>query len=314
MDFYYQPFHLYPDGHQLWASTSESAENSPGSPAFGSAHKVYNVIDQRQSYLQEIVVEGLRALGFHEAADNSVHFSYEMVALSPRCCEELGFELSEQDRKRPYVEVSGRRGLGVKADDLLDRLEALALKEVVSRHQLPEVLALQIARQISIAALRYFMLKYTRNSVIAFDFEDALSFEGETGPYLQYSVVRARNILQKLREREGIGEAEVLARLGAADAAEISGHDEEHGLWALVLEASRLDEIAQQAVRSLEFAGLAKWSFSLAQLFNTFYHRYPVLNEERPDAKIWRAAGVAYFRVQMTRALDLMGIAVPSRM
>jgi arginyl-tRNA synthetase len=157
------------------------------------------------------------------------------------------------------------------------------------------------------------MLRFSRNRVVAFDLDATLAFEGETGPYLQYSVVRAKNILQKLREREGIEEAALITALGGLDAAELAG-DEDHGLWALVLEASRLDEIAQQAVRSLEFAGLAKWAFALAQLFNAFYHRYPVLGEENPDAKRWRAAGVAYFRVQMTRALGLMGIDVPVRM
>jgi len=157
-------------------------------------------------------------------------------------------------------------------------------------------------------------VRFSRGKVIAFDIDEALSFEGESGPYLQYSVVRAKNILQKLREQEGLDEAEVIAKLDALDAEELAANDEEHGLWALVLEASRLDEIAQQAVRSLEFAGLAKWAYSLAQLFSAFYNRYRVINEENPDARLWRAAGVAYFRVQMTRALDLMGIDVPTRM
>src|SRR6202035_5330449 len=120
-----------PDGHVLWVTT---AEPQPDEASFGRAHRVYNVIDARQSYLQDVVVAGLRALGATEAADHSIHFSYEMVALSPRCCADLGIELSEEDRKRPYVEVSGRKGLGVKADDLMDKLVETALKEVVSRH------------------------------------------------------------------------------------------------------------------------------------------------------------------------------------
>src|SRR5438094_10155778 len=122
-----------------------------------------------------------------------------MVALSPAACEQLGLELSDEDRKRPYIEMSGRKGLGVKADDLINRLEADALEEVSSRHpELSETAIHKTARAIAVGALRYFLLKFTRNSVIAFDFKEALSFEGETGPYCQYAAVRANSIFRKL--------------------------------------------------------------------------------------------------------------------
>jgi arginyl-tRNA synthetase len=130
-DFKYERFHTYADGHSLWASVSSGGES--GAPAFGHAAMVYNVIDARQAYLQNVVVAGLRALGFSEQADKSIHFSYEIVALTPRCARELGYTLSEEDAKKPYVEVSGRKGLGVKADDLLDRLESAARAEVDER-------------------------------------------------------------------------------------------------------------------------------------------------------------------------------------
>src|SRR5579863_3586765 len=199
-DFHYRKWHTYPNGHEVWASTAE--QQSGGSPHFGGGSRVYNVIDSRQSYLQDVVVAGLRALDFPKQADNSIHFSYEMVALSPRTCIEMGIELSEEDKRKPYVEVSGRKGLGVKADDLIDKLIEKALEEVTSRHaEEPEESRRKAATQIAIAALRYFMLKYTRNSVIAFDFGEALSFEGETGPYVQYAAVRAGRILGKLKER-----------------------------------------------------------------------------------------------------------------
>ncbi|MFL6352774.1 MAG: arginine--tRNA ligase, partial [Bryobacteraceae bacterium] len=195
-DFYYRLWSTYPDGHQLWVTT-----DAPGvaeSPRFGNAAKVFNVIDSRQSYLQDVVVAGLRALGFYSQADASVHFSYEMVALSPRTCLDLGIDLSEEDKRRPYVEVSGRKGLGVKADDLIDKLIQNALREVEDRHADadPEMRE-KVAEQIAVGALRYFMLKFTRGSVIAFDFQEALSFEGETGPYVQYAAVRAEKILKK---------------------------------------------------------------------------------------------------------------------
>jgi len=315
-DFHYRLFGEAGKDGPLWAtSSSPTPEEGAERPAFGAGQTIYNVIDVRQSYLQRLLSQALAAAGHPGEAERSIHFSYEMVALSHQTAKQLGYSSEAEEAGRPFVEVSGRKGLGVKADDLVDTLVEKAFAEVSKRNaELPEDERQRTAGMIAVAAVRYFMVRFSRGKVIAFDIDEALSFEGESGPYLQYSVVRAKNIFQKLRERDGLDEAAVLARLGGIDAAELAASHEDHGLWALVLEASRLDEIAQQAVRSLEFAGLAKWAFSLAQLFNAFYHRYPVLNEESLDAKLWRAAGVAYFRVQMTRALDLMGIDVPSRM
>jgi arginyl-tRNA synthetase len=314
-DFHYRLFGEAGKDGPLWATSSQpTPEEEAERPSFGKGHTIYNVIDVRQSYLQRLLSQALAAAGHPGEAERSVHFSYEMVALSHQTARQLGYPADAEEAGRPFVEVSGRKGLGVKADDLVDTLAGKALAEVAKRNpELPEEERQRTASMIAVAAVRYFMVRFSRGKVIAFDIDEALSFEGESGPYLQYSVVRARNILQKLREREGIEESAVVAALGGLDTAELAG-DDDHGLWALVLEASRLDEIAQQAVRSLEFAGLAKWAFALAQLFNAFYHRYPVLNEENPDAKRWRAAGVAYFRAQMTRALGLMGIDVPARM
>ncbi len=315
-DFHYRLFGEAGKDGPLWATASTpTADETAARPSFGKGYTIYNVIDVRQSYLQKLLSQALAAAGHPGEAERSVHFSYEMVALSHQTARQLGYSSEAEDAGRPFVEVSGRKGLGVKADDLVDTLVQKAGSEVSKRN--PELSSAErhrIAEMIAVAAVRYFMVRFSRGKVIAFDIDEALSFEGESGPYLQYSVVRANNIFQKLRERDGLDEASVLAGLPAAGADELTAGNDDHGLWALVLEASRLDEIAQQAVRSLEFAGLAKWAFSLAQLFNAFYHRYPVLNEERADAKYWRAAGVAYFRSQMTRALDLMGIEVPTRM
>ena len=317
LDFAYRPFSTRPDGSTLWATTSNqtqtAAEGRP--PAFGSATTTYNVIDVRQSYLQKLLKQALATMGHTVQAEHSVHFSYEMVALSHATARELGYELSAEDQKKPFVEVSGRKGLGVKADDLLDLLEKKAIQEVQRRNpERTEAEVARIGREIGLAAVRYFMIKYSRGKVNAFDIDEALSFEGESGPYLQYSVVRANNIFAKLQDREGTSEADVIASLPVLDPAGLEGLDGDHELWALVLEASRLDEIVEQVVRSLEFSVLAKWAFGLAQQFNAFYHRAPILNEERADLRRWRAAGVAYFRAQLTRALDMMGIPVPARM
>jgi arginyl-tRNA synthetase len=317
LDFRYRRFGAQPAGRALWATTS--GDNEPGAPPFGRAQRIYNVIDSRQMYLQALLSQALRTLGHPTEAENSIHFSYEMVALSHATARELGYESAADvdAAKKPFVEVSGRKGLGVKIDDLLDLLTTKATAEVATGNpELAGAVCQRTGAQIAVGAIRYFMLKFSRGKLIVFDIEEALSFEGETGPYLQYAVVRAGNILRKLEEREGVSEADVLASLDQAAADEITVQSEEatHDLWAVVFEASRLDEVVESVVRSLEFSGLAKYAFGLAQTFNAFYHRYPILNEEQADRKRWRAAGVSYVRAQLTRALDLMGIDVPNRM
>jgi arginyl-tRNA synthetase len=305
-DFQYRRFTTQANGKTLWATTSTGGEE--GAPPFGHAGRIYNVIDSRQMYLQALLKQALETLGHAREAENSIHFSYEMVALSHATARELGYESEAAVDDKPFVEVSGRKGLGVKIDDLLDVLMAKASAEVATRNpEFSEDERAQTAARIAVAAIRYFMLKFSRGKLIVFDMEEALSFEGETGPYLQYAVVRANNIFGKLKEREGLTEADIVPESGAFPA-------DEDGLWALVLEAARLDEVVEQVVRSLEFSTLAKYAFGLAQLFNAFYHRSPILHEEDVDRKRWRAAGVVYFRSQLTRALDLMGIAVPARM
>jgi arginyl-tRNA synthetase len=314
-DFHYRVFSQNDKGRPVWATCGAEAADAPGHPAFGGANAVYNVIDVRQSYLQKLLKQALAAIGHPSEAERSVHFSYEMVALTHNTARQLGYTLSAEDAARPFVEVSGRKGLGVKADDLLDILEKKAGEEVVKRN--PELAPDEVRRTsgaIAVAAVRYFMVRFSRGKVIAFDIDEALNFEGESGPYLQYAVVRANNIFQKLRDREGVGEAEFLRPLGSIPTDELAGAGHGHDLWALVLEASRLDEVAEQAVRTLEFSVLAKYAFGLAQAFHKFYQKYPILNEDRDDARRWRAAAVSYFRNQLTGALDLMGIEVPSRM
>jgi arginyl-tRNA synthetase len=313
-DFNYRVFVERPQG-PLWATTSDDGPSVH--PAFGGAAYVYNVIDVRQSYLQKLLKQALINVGHPEGAERSRHFSYEMVALSHATARELGHapDPDSEEAKRPFVEVSGRKGLGVKADDLLDTLVRKAAQEVGTRNpELSPEAVDRTARQIAIAAVRYFLIKFSRGTLIIFDLDEALSFEGESGPYVQYAVVRANKIFQKLRERAGIDDRSLRATLPDVDAGELTGEHGSHELWALVLEASRLDEVVDQVIRSLEFSVLAKYAFSLAQAFNAFYHRSQILNEERDDVRRWRAAGVAYVRDQLTSALDLMGVDVPARM
>ncbi len=306
-DFYYRKLMAYPDGHELWVSTADAAEAVPGM-AFGRGKRVYNVIDVRQSYLQDVVVAGLKALGAKEQADESIHFSYEMVALSPRCCVELGIALSEEDKKRPYIEVSGRKGLGVKADDLIDQLIGTMQREVDSRHaEAPEEERKHVAAQIAIGALRYFLLKFTRPTVIAFDFQEALSFEGEAGPYVQYAAVRARNIARKLEERgetmpdfESVLTAEALGRQLASE-----------DFWQVLLATSKSDAVLERAVAAGEPSHVARYAFQLAQAFNVFYHQYPILSEQDEEKKTFLLWMTSFFRAQLATTLGILGIEVP---
>jgi arginyl-tRNA synthetase len=287
----------------------------PTGHQFGHGEWVYNVIDSRQSYLQDVVVAGLRALGYNDQADRSIHFSYEMVALTPGTCVELGIELSEEDKKRQFVEVSGRKGLGVKADDLIDKLIEKAHEEVDSRHpEAPASERRRVATGIAVGALRYFMLKFTRNSVIAFDLHEALSFEGDTGPYVQYTAVRAGNILRKLAER-----GETLPDFAheldqAAIAQQLASPPSGEDFWQLLLMASKSDSAIERAIASGEPAHVSKYAFQLAQAFNNFYHGTQVLSEENPEKRVFLLWMTDYVRRQLERTLAVLGITVPEYM
>ncbi len=317
-DFHYIRFAAAPPGHTVWVTTAGAGD--PQAPRFGGADKVYNVIDTRQSYLQQVVIAGLRTLGYNEQADRSVHFSYEIVALSPRCARELGYEPSPEEAKKPYVEVSGRKGLGVKADDLLDKLEEATLAEVASRH--PEMSDLEThttAHAIAVGALRYFLLKYTRTAIIAFDFKDALSFEGETGPYCQYAVVRIRGIRRKGVERSPEKDSEETIAEAARLFEQLKGKSaarflSEADLWELTLLAGSLDHAMDAAIGAQEPAFLAKYAFQLAQAFNLFYHKHHILSEADAEKKAFLFALTELVEAQLTRALDLMGIEAPEKM
>ena len=302
LDFGYRKFSEYADGRHVWISC-DPKDGEPGAPHFGGVDAIYNVIDARQSEPQETVKQAILLMGNADAASRYTHFSYEMVALTPRCAMELGYEVSAEDQKRSYIEVSGRKGFGVKADDLLDKLIDAAQGEVDSRH--PELELedrREIATQIAVGALRYFMLKFTKQSVIAFDFREALSFEGETGPYVQYAVVRASNIFRKA----GIAPEEALAEAIAPGAL-----NNDNDLWELWLSAGQTSKIIEQCIASTEPAGLTKHAFQLAQQFNNFYHHHHILTEEDAAKKTLLLATAAVVRRELMKVMDVMGIPAP---
>ena len=306
-DFAYRPFFAYAD-RECWIS-AETGE--PNHPHFGGAQAIYNVIDSRQSDPQANVIEALRGLGYTEQAAHYTHFSYEMVALTPRCALELGYDVAEEDRARPYIEVSGRKGFGVKADDLIDKLIAATRSEVDSRHpELTDAERDQTARDIAVGALRYFMLRYTRNSVIAFDFKDALSFEGETGPYLQYAVVRTRSIFRKA----GTTPEEALASIAGLDLACYLSGEGTQGIWEVWLRAAKTTLLLDQCISTAEPAYLAKHAFQLAQDFSNFYRLHHILSEQNPARRQLLLATAAVTQRELIRSLAWLGIVAPEVM
>jgi arginyl-tRNA synthetase len=354
-DFGYKPFFAYPS-HECWISAEHGEANHPH---FGGATAIYNVIDSRQSDPQANVIQALRGMGYTDQADHYTHFSYEMVALTPRCAEDLGYEVSGEDKRKPYIEVSGRKGFGVKADDLIDKLIAATRAEVDARQtggtgEGAEAERQRIATQIAIGALRYFMLKYTRNSVIAFDFKDALSFEGETGPYIQYAVVRIRNIFRKggttpeaelarfasqqvsrsasqqvsksASQPSGVlyqGASSLAPQPPARDPGALAPADdlaaylageENEDIWSLWLRAGRFSLVLEQSIAASEPAFLAKHAFQLAQEFANFYHRHHILTEEDPRRKAFLLATAAVTLRELVRSLELLGIESPEAM
>jgi arginyl-tRNA synthetase len=322
-DFGYKPFFSYP-GHECWISAEKGVEPHPH---FGGAQAIYNVIDARQSDPQANVIQALRGMGHTDQADRYTHFSYEMVALTPRCAVELGYEVSAEDLARPYIEVSGRKGFGVKADDLIDKLIAATRAETDARQTgHDETERQKIAEQIAIGALRYFMLKFTRNSVIAFDFKDALSFEGETGPYIQYAVVRARNIFRKAgttpdavlaefaSQHGGESASQQVSESAATKLAEYLEGEAAEDIWALWLRAARRTLVLEQCIATSEPAILAKHAFQLAQEFNNFYHKHHVLNEEDPGRKLFFLATAAVALRELVLVLSWLGIESPEAM
>ncbi len=287
----------------VWESAIDGVDEHP---RFGGAARVVNVIDARQSYLQKIVRAGLERLGHAAEAERSIHFAYEMVSLSTAAAAQLGVD---SEALGGAVEMSGRKGIGVKADDLIDLLEAKGREEIAVRNRELEDDELDgLARQIATAALRFFMVKATTNRVIAFDFDEALNFEGESGPYLLYSLVRARNIRRRLEEA-GLASAAEPAEVAALPAALW-----EDDLWDLAWTVAQLPERVAAAGETLELSILARQALELAQKFNAFYHRHPILQEEDRRIRTARLAATQIFAAGLGALAELMGLPVPERM
>ncbi len=265
------------EGFETWVSESlKTNENKK----FGKADKVINVIDIRQKYAQDVVRYSLELLGYKKA-ENLVHYGYEVVALSAKSMEELG------KIDKSYIHMSGRKGIGVKADDLILALEKKALEEIEKRHEgLDEKEKERIARAIVTAALRFYMVRQNINKILVFDIDEALEFEGDSGVYLLYSLVRAKNILKRCTKNSLVHEME----------------DEEWKIVRLLLEFER---IVEEAEKSLDLSLLADYSLKLAKAFTEFYHNCKVAGSEREGV---RRAIVEAFLKTFSRLLWILGI------
>ena len=309
-DFRYRRYRTYPDGHVLWTSTSDAGD--AGAPSFGHAREVFNVIDVGQSYPQRVVKAAVAALGHPEGAEGSHHLAYEKVVLSPATARALGYAVTDDGA----VKVSGRKGLGVKADDLMDLLASKARTEIESRDPERDAAAREkTATEVATGALRYFLLKFGRTKIITFDMDEALAFTGETGPYVQNAIVRARNIFARLAE-EGHDVAALVARGRALDLDAFLAGEEGDEAWGLVMLMARSEEAAEQVVRAEEVSLLARHAFAVAQAFHSYYQkpRYTVLRAESEDARAFRVLIVDAFVRQMLALTALLGIPVPERM
>jgi arginyl-tRNA synthetase len=314
LDFHYRRLRRDHRGGEVWVTTGDEGSADSAHPPFGNGTAFLNVIDVGQSYPQANVKRGVMAIDRDERVARSAHLAYEKVTLTPAAARELGTELSEADAGRQQIGMSGRKGLGVKADDLIDRLERDALLEVESRHaEIDPAERERIAHQIAVAALRYFLLKYTRTSIIAFDFAEALSFDGETGPYLQYALVRANNIFRKLGRASDQIRAD-LSALSAADFEQFFAGEAGDELWELIVMAGRLEEVVAVAAANFEPTHVAKYAFQLARQFNLFYHHHHILSEERAGRQRLLLLAADLVRRRLERVLALLGIETPERM
>ncbi len=286
------------------------AANGEKRPEFGAAERVINVIDARQSYLQKVVRVGLERLGFESQAERSIHFAYEMVSLSTAAARQLGFLSDEDDDEDAgSLEMSGRKGIGVKADDLIDQLIDKSREEIRTRNrELPDDELDALAADIATAALRFFMTKATTTRVIAFDFEEALNFEGESGPYLLYSLVRAGNIWRRL-EQEGLA-----TEITPEQVTELPAELWQDDLWDLVYAVAQTDGRVEAAGETLEISLVARHALDLAQKFNALYHKHPILQEKDDNVRAVRLATTRVFSTGMRALCDLLGLPTPERM
>lgn len=287
--FKYRVLTREPDGTPLWATTTD--EGADTHPAFAEADLAITVIDRRQSRLQRIISHALGQLGGQEYRDRYRHLGYALVNLSAKTAEKIGIE----SQQKGQVKMSGRLGIYVNADDVLDAVYQRALEETQRRNPSADKAWLDhVAEKLTVAAIRFELLKQDLEKEITFDLDESLRLEGETGPYLQYSYARACRILDKA------GATPSITRQGARL---LSSRNEA----ALLKHISRFDMAVEESARTLSPKAIARYACTLCTLFNIFYESSPVISAEG-DLMMARLALVEAFRRTLQTSLNLLGI------
>ncbi|MDQ3807565.1 MAG: arginine--tRNA ligase [Thermoproteota archaeon] len=279
-------------------ASSKSIDNKK----FNGGERVITIIDSRQSRLQRIISQVLSNIAVGDDGHNYFHLSYEAVTLSSNTAKEFGIDIGD----RHFMHMSGRKGIYVNADYVLDALHAKAYKEATTRNpDFSDQQLHKIADEISISAIRYNMIKQDLDKIITFDIEESLSLEGDTGPYLQYAYARSRRILEKSEEEQAI----VAGRTDFVFERLI--HESE---IALIKEISKLDLVVENAAKSLCLKSLAHYAYNLAMTFNLFYEKVPVLREQDNEVRIARLGLVKAFGIALKNTLQVLGITALDRM
>ena len=288
-----------PFGYEVFAKDqpegilySTTLSNKKSSVHFGGAQLAISVIDTRQSYLQRIVAKVLDKL--HEGASRRyLHRGYEVVSLSKKTAEAIGIEIEGE-----FAHMSGRKGLYVNVDTMLEKLKDKAKVETRKRNlSESEQWVEDVAESLAVAALRYELLKQDPDKMIVFDIEEALQFQGDTGPYLLYTYARARRILDKTEGKP---------RISPSAAAKLDKRQEVQ----LAKQMSMLDMSAAEAEEYLSPKEIALFAHQLAVLFNDFYESVPVNKEPDDELRDARLALVDSASKVLAESMRLMGIPV----
>ncbi len=297
VDLHYILWGVQHDGRMLWSMRTPKDAHTQKEEAdpkrFGHAQKAINVIDVRQAYPQQVVYESLRRLGFPQQADNSTHVSYEVVTLSKATAASLGIDTSDG---RSFYAMSGRKGIEIKADDLIN--EAVRRMQEVRKQDVKADLPEETASVLAASAIRYFMIRFGLQQIIALDIDEALRPNGDTGVYLQYAYARANSIQRRLQEA-GYEMPDFLVDLP---------EQLEQSEWELLRHIDAYPRKLAEASESLVPSTLSTYVYELAAHFSDFYeHTPPILKETNEHIKAFRASLVRATVQTMDNALRVLG-------
>ena len=249
-------------------------------------NKMIYVVGNEQNYHFQVLSILLDKLGF-EWGKSLVHFSYGMVEL-------------------PEGKMKSREGTVVDADDLMEEMIATAKEtsqELGKLDGLTQEEADDIARIVGLGALKYFILKVDARKNMTFNPKESIDFNGNTGPFIQYTYARIQSVLRKAAE-SGIVISEQIP-------AGIELSEKEEGLIQMVADFAA---VVKQAGEDYSPSIIANYTYDLVKEYNQFYHDYSILREENEAVKVFRIALSANVAKVVRLGMNLLGIEVPSRM